>query len=141
LRVKVVEDGENVRPGTAYLAPDDRHLVVTPGGVARLKDEATVDGHRPSVTALFRSVAQSHGRAAVGVLLTGMGGDGAGGLRSLRDAGGHTIAQDEDTCVVFGMPKQAIAIGAAREVLPLEDIGVRLVELARVPEPADSEKG
>jgi len=91
-----------------------------------------VDGHRPSATALFESVAQTYGARAVGVLLTGMGGDGAQGLKALWDAGGLTIAQDEATCVIFGMPKQAIALGAATEVLPLPQIGTRLVELVAV---------
>jgi two-component system chemotaxis response regulator CheB len=133
LQVKVAEERERLRPGMVYLAPDSQHLLVKQVGLTYLKDDPPVDGHRPSVTALFESVARSYGPAVVGVLLTGMGSDGARGLKALCDAGGDTIVQDEDTCVVFGMPKQAIALGAAQEVLPLERIGVRLVELARVP--------
>jgi two-component system chemotaxis response regulator CheB len=133
LRVKLAESGECLHPGTVYLAPDDHHLLVKQSGRARLKDDPKIDGHRPSATALFESVAQSYGQAAVGVLLTGMGSDGARGLKALHEAGGHTLAQDEETCVVFGMPKQAIALGAAEEVLPLEQIGLRLAELVGVP--------
>jgi two-component system chemotaxis response regulator CheB len=129
LRVKVAESGEALQPGTVYLAPDGRHLLVTAGGHAWLKVSSPVGGHRPSATVLFQSVAQSYGPAAVGVLLTGMGKDGAQGFKALHDAGAHTIAQDEATCVVFGMPKQAIALGAVKEVLPLEQIGARLEAL------------
>ena len=132
LRVKVAENGEPLRPGTVYLALDGKHLQVTENALAWLRDSPPVDGHRPSVTALLESVAQTYGRAAVGVLLTGMGKDGGRGLKALHEAGGHTIAQDEGTCVVFGMPKEAIALGAATEVLPLPQIGTRLAELVAV---------
>jgi two-component system chemotaxis response regulator CheB len=132
LQVKVAGNGETLQPGMVYLAPDDRHLLVTAGGQAQLRASPLVGGHRPSATVLFQSVAQSYGSAAVGVLLTGMGKDGAQGLRALRDAGAHTIVQDEATCVVFGMPKEAIALGAVGEVLPLEQIGARLGALMAV---------
>jgi two-component system chemotaxis response regulator CheB len=130
LRVRVAESDEQLQPGTVYLAPDDRHLLVAADGRVRLKDSPLVDGHRPSVTALFESVAQNYGSTAIGVLLSGMGGDGARGLRTLYDAGGLTIAQDEATCIIFGMPKEAIGLGAAEEVLPLAEIGPRLAVLA-----------
>lgn len=130
IRVKVAEPGEILRPATAYLAPDQRHLQAGPGGRAWLQPGPLVDGHCPSVTALFASVAKTYGPAAIAVLLTGMGGDGAAGLLELRRAGALTIAQDEGTSVVFGMPKEAIARGAAAEVLPLGRIGSRLQELA-----------
>jgi two-component system chemotaxis response regulator CheB len=138
LRVRVAENGKILQPGTVYLAPDDRHLLVTAGGQARLKASPPVGGHRPSATVLFQSVAQSYGSAAVGVLLTGMGKDGAQGLRALRDAGAHTIAQDEATCVIFGMPKEAITLGAVEEVLSLEQIGARLGALMAVQKEARS---
>ena len=129
LRVKVAESGEPLRPGTVYLAPDDQHLLVTQDRIVRLEASPPVDGHRPSVTALFESVAQSYGRAAVGVLLTGMGSDGAWGLKALHDAGSYTIAQDEATSIVFGMPQRGIALGVAHEVWPLEQIAGRLNKL------------
>jgi two-component system chemotaxis response regulator CheB len=132
LRVKVADNGETLWPGMAYLAPDDRHLVVTQGGLTWLASSPPVNGHRPSVTALFKSVAQNYGAAAIGVLLTGMRDAGAWGLLALHKAGAHTIVQDEATCVVFGMPKEAIALGAAEEVLPLPQIAVRLKELVAV---------
>ncbi len=131
LQVKVAEHREHLRAGTVYLAPDGHHLLVTQSGRVQLSASPRVDGHRPSATALFESVAQNYGRATVGILLTGMGKDGAQGLKLLHDAGSRTIAQDEDTCVVFGMPKEAIALGAAQEVLPLQRIGTRLTYYLR----------
>ncbi|MCK2169527.1 CheB methylesterase domain-containing protein, partial [Alloalcanivorax xenomutans] len=89
-----------------------------------------VNRHRPSVDVLFRSAAQHAGRNAIGVLLTGMGKDGAGGLLAMREAGAHTLAQDQDTSLVFGMPREAIALGAATEVLPLDQVAPRLMALA-----------
>ncbi len=130
LRVKLAEHGEQLRPGTVYLGPDHQHLLAAQNGRVRLSDSSPVGGHRPSATVLFESVAQHYGRSAVGVLLTGMGKDGAQGLKALHDAGAHTIVQDEATCVVFAMPKEAIALGAAAEVLPLERIGAGLALLA-----------
>ena len=136
LRVKMVEGHELLGLGTVYLAPDKQHLLVTKHGLAWLRDSAPVDGHRPSVTVLFNSVAESYGPTAVGVLLTGMGADGAQGLKTLREAGGYTIAQNEETCVVYGMPKQAIALDAAEEVLPLKQVGERLGTLVTAREEA-----
>jgi len=129
LQVKVAEDGGFLLPGIVYMAPDDQHLLVANSGRVRFRDSPPVDGHRPSATVLLQSVAQQYGSAAVGVLLTGMGGDGALGLQALHEAGGRTITQDQATCVVFGMPREAIALGAADEVLPLEQISVRLLEM------------
>jgi two-component system chemotaxis response regulator CheB len=134
IRVKEAEDGEPIRPGAAYIAPGGRHmLLVGKGGELRLKisDAPPVNRHRPSVDLLFRSVAQAAGRRSIGVMLTGMGADGADAMRELRDSGARNIAQDESSCVVFGMPRQAIATGAVHEVLPLQAIPLRLVELTR----------
>ena len=139
LRVKVAEMGERLQPGTVYLAPDGQHLLLKQRGLVGLGNSPPVDGHRPSVTALFESVARHYGSAAVGILLTGMGGDGARGLKMLLDAGGQTIAQDEHSSVVFGMPKVAIALDAADEVLPLDRIGPRLLRL--VPQRAGIQLG
>lgn len=132
LRVKVADNGERLQPGTVYLAADDHHLLVTHNGLARLSDAPLVGGHQPSATALFESVAQSYGPAAVGVLLTGMGSDGTGGLKALREVGGRTIAQDRASCVVFGMPEKAIALGGVDEIVPLKEIAARLVEMVAV---------
>jgi two-component system chemotaxis response regulator CheB len=142
LRVKVGEHREPLRPAMAYLAPDDRHLVIRGHDVITLEDTPPVDGHRPSATALLKSVARTYGQAAVGVLLTGMGRDGATGLRAMCEAGARTIAQDKASCVVFGMPHQAIALDAAREVLALDKIGRRLLEVVPIqPEIQDRTEG
>ena len=117
LTVKLAEADEPARSGTVYIAPDDAHLGYGDGRV-RLTADPEVDGFRPSASYLLQSVARSAGRGAVGVLLTGMGRDGASGLLELRRAGGVTIAQDEESSVVFGMPKEAIRLGAAEHVLP-----------------------
>jgi len=125
MEVREAQDGESVVPGVALLAPGGHHLLLAQSGArytARIKDGPPVHYQRPSVDVLFQSVARSAGRNAVGVLLTGMGADGAKGLLAMRQAGAHTIAQDEHTCVVFGMPKEAIALGAAAEVVPLPKI-------------------
>lgn len=132
IRVKEASDGERVLPGHAYIAPGDQHLKLARSGanyVVRLDDGPPVNRHRPSVDVLFDSAAQQAGRNAIGVLLTGMGKDGAAGLLTMRKAGAATVAQDEASCVVFGMPREAIALGAADEVLPLEDIAPRLMKL------------
>jgi len=121
IRVREADGGRPLEPGTAYLAPTGRDLVLD-GGVVRLDQPAAGQVHAPSADVLFESVAQSCGNAAVGVLLTGMGADGARGLRALRDVGAATIAQDEATSVVFGMPRSAIELDAAGQVLPLGEI-------------------
>jgi two-component system chemotaxis response regulator CheB len=126
------EDGQQIRPGHVYIAPGDRHLMVVRDGaryVCRLDDGSPVNRHKPSVDVLFRSVAQQAGRNAVGVILTGMGKDGAVGLKEMRDVGSPTIAQDEATSVVWGMPGEAVQIGAAAEVLPLNEVAPRMLQL------------
>jgi two-component system, chemotaxis family, protein-glutamate methylesterase/glutaminase len=126
------QDGQTVLAGHAYIAPGDQHLVVVPVGAryqCRLSDDALVNRHRPSVDVLFRSVAQSAGRHAVGVILTGMGRDGAEGLKEMREAGASTIAQDENTSVVWGMPGAAWQIGAAQALHALPHIAAQIVNL------------
>lgn len=126
LTVKEAEDGDSVLPGHVYVAPGNRHLIVqkSSGGYKLvLRDGPQVCYQRPSVDVLFHSVAQSAGAKAVGVLLTGMGADGAKGLLAMKRAGAHTIAQDEASCVVFGMPKEAILRGAVDEIKGLTEIG------------------
>jgi two-component system chemotaxis response regulator CheB len=125
LEVREARDGDAVVPGVALIAPGGQHLVLHRSGaryVARVKEGPPVHHQRPAVDVLFQSVARQAGANAVGVLLTGMGADGAKGLLALREAGAHTIAQDEASCVVFGMPREAIRLGAAAQVLPLADV-------------------
>jgi two-component system chemotaxis response regulator CheB len=125
--VQLARDGELARPGCAYIAPDGHHLGITPLGRLRLTDEAEDDGFRPSGSYLLRSLASAYGAQAMGIVLTGMGRDGASGLFELHRAGGITVAQSEESCVVFGMPREAIRLGAAQHVLAPPDI----VELIR----------
>jgi two-component system chemotaxis response regulator CheB len=123
--VKEAKDGDRVRPGCVLIAPGNRHTMINRNGaqyLVRVVDGPLVARHRPSVDVLFRSVAQAAGANAVGVIMTGMGDDGADGLLEMKKAGASTIAQDEATCVVFGMPKVAIDRGAVDEVLPLQRI-------------------
>ena len=134
LSVAEARDGERVLPGHAYLAPGGFHLSVERSGanyVARVTDTEPVNRHKPSVEVLFNSAARVVGPNALAVMLTGMGGDGAKAMRGMRDAGSYNLVQDEATCVVFGMPREAIAQGAADEVLPLHKIGPRLIERLR----------
>jgi two-component system chemotaxis response regulator CheB len=135
IRVKEAEDGELMLAGHAYIAPGHSHLIVARRAaryLARLSQSELVNRHRPSVDVLFTSAARTGASNVVGVLLTGMGRDGAAGLLELRQAGGYTYAQDEQSCVVFGMPKEAIALGAVDEVLPVAEIGAAVVaRLAR----------
>lgn len=135
-RISVAEarDGERVLPGHAYIAPGGLHLSVERSGanyIARVSDGEPVNRHKPSVEVLFNSAAFVVGRNALGVMLTGMGADGAKAMRAMRDAGSWNVAQDEHSCVVFGMPREAIAHGAAHEVLPLAQIAPRLLEWLR----------
>ncbi|MDR5866902.1 protein-glutamate methylesterase/protein-glutamine glutaminase [Halomonas koreensis] len=132
ISVKEASDGERILPGHAYIAPGDTHLKLARSGanyVARLDAGPPVNRHRPSVDVLFHSAATQAGRNAIGVLLTGMGKDGAAGLLEMRQAGSPTLAQDEASCVVFGMPREAIALGAASEVVPLDEVAPRLLKL------------
>lgn len=125
LEVSEAKDGEQILPGHAYIAPGDQHLMVIRDGAryrCRLSDDVPVNRHRPSVDVLFRSVAQNVGPNALGVILTGMGKDGALGMKDMREAGAHTIAQDEASSVVWGMPGAAVACGAVVETLTLDDI-------------------
>jgi two-component system chemotaxis response regulator CheB len=135
LQVQVGRAGEKIAPGHVYIAPDDRHMLVDGFGRIALSPAVPVGGHRPSVTPLFESVARAFGASAVGVILTGMGADGAVGMKTLREAGAFTIAQDEASCVVFGMPKEAIALGAVQRIAPLDNIAKILQEIVTVEVP------
>jgi two-component system, chemotaxis family, protein-glutamate methylesterase/glutaminase len=130
LSVQEAQDGALILPGQAYIAPGDLHLTVERDGAryrCRLRDEAPVNRHRPSVDVLFRSVAEQVGQNAVGVILTGMGADGARGLKEMRDKGALTIAQDEKSSVVWGMPGAAVTLDAVDRILPIEQIAAGLV--------------
>lgn len=129
LSVKIAQSGEQPLSGTIYFPQEGTHLEVDKTGRLVCSHKAPVDGHRPSVTATFKSVAEYCGDAAIGVLLTGMGSDGAQGMQEIFEAGGITIAQNEETSVVFGMPKQAIALGVVKYVLPVHKIAFMLPEL------------
>jgi len=129
-KVELAADGVMPLPGTVYVAGDHQHLEIR-HGVLRLSDSPPMNGHRPSVDALFASVAREPNAASsIGVILTGMGGDGSSGLAELRASGGYTVAQDRESCVVYGMPRAAVERGAVTNVLPLEDIAALLARLS-----------
>jgi two-component system chemotaxis response regulator CheB len=133
VRVKEAEDGDRILPGHVLIAAGNYHMEVYRSGAeyrVRVFSGEPVNRHRPSVDVLFDSCAKHLGANAVGVILTGMGADGARGLLKMRQAGARTIAQDEASCVVFGMPREAIAMGAAEEILPLRDIPAAALRLA-----------
>ncbi len=125
LEVREAKDGDRVLPGRALIAPGGRHMMLKRSGAqyyVSVADGPVVNRHKPSVDVLFRSVAQVAGRNALGVIMTGMGDDGARGMKEMHDAGAQTIAEDESTCVVFGMPKVAIDMGGVDKVVPLDRI-------------------
>jgi len=130
MKVKLAEDGEQIIPGHVYLAPGEKHLMVRRDGaryICRLNDGPRVNRHRPSVDVMFRSVAQNVGPNAIGVMLTGMGADGAEGMKEMLDAGAYTLIQDEATSVVWGMPGSAYKLGAAKDVKALAKIAPTLL--------------
>ena len=125
IEVKEAADGDRVMPGRALIAPGGKHMLLRRSGAqyyAEVREGPPVNRHRPSVDVLFRSTAKAAGSNALGIIMTGMGDDGARGLKEMRDAGAHTIAQDEASCVVFGMPREAIRMDAAARVLSLEQL-------------------
>ncbi len=125
IEVREAKDNDRVVPGTALIAPGGKHMMLKRSGAqyyVEIKEGPPVNRHCPSVDVLFRSVAKCAGRNALGVIMTGMGDDGARGLKEMRDAGAQTVAQDEATCVVFGMPKEAIKLDAAARIVPLDSI-------------------
>jgi len=134
IRVAEARDGERVLPGHAYIAPGGLHLSVERSGanyIARVQDGEPVNRHKPSVEVLFKSAARIVGQNALGIMLTGMGADGAKAMKEMRDAGSYNLVQDESSCVVFGMPREAINAGAAHEVLSLQQIAGKLIERLR----------
>ncbi|QBZ82719.1 Chemotaxis response regulator protein-glutamate methylesterase [Hydrogenovibrio crunogenus] len=134
MEVTQAEDRQPILAGHVYIAPGDKHLLVertSSGYICRLNDGPPVNRHKPSVDVMFRTVVQSVGKNAVGVLLTGMGADGAKGMKELQEIGVPTIAQDEKTCVVWGMPGEAVKLGAADYVLPLGSIPEKILSLIK----------
>ncbi len=131
MQVKEAKGGERLLPGQAYLAPGDKHMMIERSGAdyrIRLTDGERVSGHKPSVDVLFNSICNSAGSNALGVLLTGMGSDGANGLLELYNAGSETFCQDEASCIVFGMPKVAIEKGAAKNTVSLDEMGQSIMQ-------------
>lgn len=137
IAVKQAEDGEPILPGHAYIAPGEIHLTIRSVGAQRhcveLVQAGPVNLHRPSIDVLFRSAAKCVGSGAIGVILSGMGKDGPAGLLEMKRSGARTLAQDEQTSVVFGMARDAIQLGAVDEILPLDAIGARLLGLPKAP--------
>jgi two-component system chemotaxis response regulator CheB len=132
IHVKEAEDGDTVTPGKALIAPGNFHMLLNRSGAVyyvNVKKGPLVSRHRPSVDVLFKSVARYAGRNAVGVIMTGMGADGAQGLLEMKNGGASTVAQDEASCVVYGMPREAVALGAADSIVPLGDIPRKILDL------------
>lgn len=131
IQVKIGEDSEEIRPGVAYIAPDSFHMRVKEGGKISLSDEPANNGHRPSGDVLLESVAKTYGKGGVAAILTGMGRDGAMGMKAIKQSQGITVAQNEESCVVFGMPNAAIEMKVIDKVLPLERIAEEIVLMVR----------
>jgi two-component system, chemotaxis family, protein-glutamate methylesterase/glutaminase len=134
ISVKEAENNDTVIRGRALIAPGNKHLLLKRSGAryyVEVKDGPLVNRHRPSVDVLFRSTARYAGRNAIGVIMTGMGSDGASGLLEMKEAGAVTIAQDEKSCVVFGMPNEAIKLGAVKSILPLDHIAGSVLKLSK----------
>ncbi|MEO7911308.1 MAG: CheB methylesterase domain-containing protein [Roseiflexaceae bacterium] len=129
LVVHVAQLGETLLPGHVYLAPDQQHLLAGAGGVAYLRPSTASDRYCPSADLLFEGVADVYGSRAIGVILTGMGNDGTRGLAALRAAGSTTLAQNEASCVVYGMPQAAVAAGAVVRIEPLSDLATIILQL------------
>lgn len=132
IEVREARNNDSVKPGVALIAPGNQHMLLRRSGArfyVEVKTGPLVCGHRPSVEVLFKTTARAAGRNAIGILLTGMGKDGASGLLELRNEAARTIAQDEQSCVVFGMPREGIRLGGAEFVLPIDQIPIKLVDL------------
>src|SRR5574343_1837557 len=134
IEVREAVNGDRVMPGRALIAPGGRHMMLKRSGaqyVVEVVDGPLVNRHKPSVDVLFRSVAKFAGANALGIIMTGMGDDGARGMKEMHDAGARTIAQDEASCVVFGMPKEAIKLGAAEKVMALDEIPAAIINYGK----------
>jgi len=131
LKVRLAQDGELLMPGHVLIAPPGTHMVIPFRGRVALKPGVERDGHMPSATILLESAAKAYGRRALGVILTGMGEDGAAGMLAIKQAGGVTVAQNEETCVVFGMPGAAVERNAVDHLVPGDEVASALLRLAR----------
>ena len=134
VEVREARNGDRVIPGLALIAPGGRHMMMKRSGaqyIVEVVDGPLVNRHKPSVDVLFRSVAKSAGANALGIIMTGMGDDGARGMKDMRDAGARTLAQDEASCVVFGMPKEAIKLGSVEQIIPLDQIPSAIIGYGR----------
>ncbi|MBF0484650.1 MAG: chemotaxis-specific protein-glutamate methyltransferase CheB [Candidatus Omnitrophica bacterium] len=129
LQIRIAQNNEEILPGVVYLAPCDLQMRVGEGGIIKISDEPLYEGHKPSGTLLLDSVAKVYKEQAVGVILTGMGKDGAKGMREIKLRGGKTIAQDEASCIVFGMPKEAISLGVIDRVCPMNEIANDIMDI------------
>jgi two-component system chemotaxis response regulator CheB len=135
VRVAEAQNNDSVIRGTVLIAPGNKHTLLKRSGAryyVEIKDGPLVSRHRPSVDVLFRSTARYAGKNAVGVILTGMGDDGAHGMKEMHDVGVYTIAQDEKTCVVFGMPNEAIKLNAVDRILPLDEIANEIINKTKL---------
>ena len=133
IAVKEAADGDTVMRGQALIAPGNKHTLLKRSGAryyVEVKDGPLVSRHRPSVDVLFRSASRYAGKNAVGVIMTGMGDDGAKGMKEMHDSGSYTIAQDEKTCIVYGMPAEAVKLGGVDEIVPLQNITARALAAA-----------
>ncbi len=130
--VKTAERGELLQPGTVYVAPDGYHTLIDPGKVVRLSKSMPVSGLRPCATLMMESVARIFKGGSMGIILTGMGRDGADGIKAIKEQGGLTIAQSPETCVVFGMPKEAIELGVVDKVVPIEKIAGEIISVLKL---------
>lgn len=129
IEVRIAEDAQALKPGTVYIAPCEMQMRVDMKSKIHLTNDPAYNGHRPSASVLLESVARSHGKNAIGVILTGMGSDGAEGIKAIKEVNGYTIAQDEKSCVVFGMPKVAIDMDVVDAVLPLDKIAEEIIRV------------
>lgn len=127
IKIQEGKDGERLREGIVYVSPSFVHMTVTKGGRIKLEDTPPVGGHKPSANVLLTSVAEAYPQSAIGIILTGMGDDGAIGIKAIKESGGFTIAQDELSCAIFGMPKVAIEMGVVDKVVPLDEMSDEII--------------
>ena len=134
MKAQVARDGQQIYPGNIYIAPGNMHMLIVRDGaryICKMNDGEPVNRHKPSVDVMFRSVAENVGPNSISVLLTGMGADGAQGMKAMHDAGASTIIQDESSCVVWGMPGEAYKLGCTDHVLPLNKVPAKMLSIIK----------